>query len=342
MEPLVKHQYDLIVVGLGISGLWLSYLASSQNLKVLALDKNPQSCYLMTASNGLTRRYHPTQGADLEGSLSMFDQLQMKALQNGFNRGLEFYRKQKMTYVMDEIRGDYLKQIAQEITPEDVRHHYPRFEVSDLKKCLINRDSSGLMFCDRIVSDLKLMSLHQGCNFHYNKHAIKIAKNFVVTADGDTHTSDFVAVCTNGEGFYDKFGLTPLLVRSATLTGDCAGLPEMFTDMTKEGNGFYGQRTGELLDQYIIGMTEYKNNVQIQEYINRRFPGGRIAEMHEYLDLRKDGKLSFVCEKDQDGLYHLYSPPYRLAPLYAKDILDMMMKDKISQISENISESQKL
>lgn len=104
----------------------------------------------------------------------------------------------------------------------------------------MNKNNSGLFYCDRVTDFLKFLSIHQGCDFHYNKHVTKIAKNFVVTVDGDTHTSDHVAVCTNGEGYYDKFGLSALIVRSATLEGDCAGLPEMFTDHTKEGIGFYG------------------------------------------------------------------------------------------------------
>ena len=87
MEPLLSqartltqsgHQFDLIVVGLGISGLWLSYLASSQNLRVLGLDKNTHSCSPTTASHGFTRRFHPTQGTDLDSALSMWDDLERK------------------------------------------------------------------------------------------------------------------------------------------------------------------------------------------------------------------------------------------------------------------------
>lgn len=62
----------------------------------------------------------------------MYDDLAKKAHANGIERGMELYHKQKMTYIMDEIKGEYLKSIAKEVSPEEVRHHYPRFAVSDL------------------------------------------------------------------------------------------------------------------------------------------------------------------------------------------------------------------
>lgn len=144
------------------------------------------------------------------------------------------------------------------------------------------------------------LSRNQGCNFEFNKHAIEIKKNFVITSDGSTYTSDYVALCTNGEGYYKKFGLEPLVVKSAILEGYSAGLPEMFTDMTKEYSGFYGQRTGdnELLNQYIIGMTDYKTEEQIQDFLDHRIPGARIQEIHKYIDIRKDNKLVTICEQD--------------------------------------------
>lgn len=146
-----------------------------------------------------------------------------------------------MTYVMNEIRGDYLRQITHEKTPEEIRHLYPRFEVSDIHhKCFMNSETAGLLHCNKIIHSLNELSKNQGCDLQFNKHAIEIKKNFVITSDGATYTSDYVALCTNGEGYYKKFGLEPLVVKSVILEGDSAGLPEMFTDMTKEYNGFYG------------------------------------------------------------------------------------------------------
>lgn len=49
------------------------------------------------------------------------------------------------------------------------------------------------------------------------------------------------------------------------------------------------------------------------------------------MDLRKDGKLVSISERDQasKGVYYLFSPPYRLVPLYIEDMLKMIKEDKI-------------
>ena len=101
-----KQTYDLIVVGLGISGLYLSYMASQVSLKVLALDKNPKSGAPLTGSYGYSRRYHPTQGHDLNAALLKWSELEAA------------YGKDKllgpgpMLYMMKEIRGTYLPSIT--------------------------------------------------------------------------------------------------------------------------------------------------------------------------------------------------------------------------------------
>lgn len=69
----------------------------------------------MTASNGSTRRYHPTKGDDLDGAMKMYDELCLNAEQNyGLGEDLELDSLQNMTYFMDEIKGEYLKTVAKE------------------------------------------------------------------------------------------------------------------------------------------------------------------------------------------------------------------------------------
>ena len=56
----IKNSCDLIVVGLGIAGLYISYLASKEGKKVIGFERNPTSGDDWTGSNGSSRRYHPS------------------------------------------------------------------------------------------------------------------------------------------------------------------------------------------------------------------------------------------------------------------------------------------
>ena len=51
------HEYDAIVVGLGVSGLMITYLLSKEGKSVLAFDKESHSGTIMTGSYGQTRGY---------------------------------------------------------------------------------------------------------------------------------------------------------------------------------------------------------------------------------------------------------------------------------------------
>ena len=104
----IKKSYDLIVVGLGISGLYLSYLASQSSLRVLALDQNSSSAAPLTASNGYSRRYHPTQGHDLDAALEKWKQLEL-----AYEKGI-LLQEGSMLYMMKEVRGDFLKTFCSE------------------------------------------------------------------------------------------------------------------------------------------------------------------------------------------------------------------------------------
>lgn len=74
-----------------------------------------------------------------------------------------------------------------------------------------------------------------------------------MTDNGETYSAESIVVCTNGEGYYDHFGLTPLKVRSAQVqVEDETQLPVLFTDMD---TGFYGCKTG-VSNVYTIGSTE--------------------------------------------------------------------------------------
>lgn len=71
---------------------------------------------------------------------------------------------------------------------------------------------------------------------------------------------------------------------------------------------------------YTIGATESRTGEEFEAYIEKIFHETRgYIKLDEYVDLRKDGKLVTICEKDKEtkGIYYLFSPPYRLAPLYA-------------------------
>ncbi|CDW91297.1 UNKNOWN [Stylonychia lemnae] len=291
-------------------------------MKVLGVDQNPTSCYNMTASNGYTRRYHPTQGADLETALKMWDQLSEKT-------GVKLYERQKMSYILEEIRGEYLKSIAKEISISDFKAQYTKFNAADSLKCLMNEESAGIFYCESIKDSLMNFSISQGSELIYNQSARVLNKNQVELSDGQVLDSKAIVLCTNGEGYYDKFNLQPAELKSAIIDLDSSALPELYTDMTKDGFGFYGQVTGDGLKSYVIGMTDFKTDDQIQEYLDMRIPGAKIREIHFYIDLRRDNKLVTVCEKGKDdGLYYLFSPPYRLAPLYALEILNIIEKDK--------------
>lgn len=54
-----------------------------------------------------------------------------------------------------------------------------------------------------------------------------------------------------------------------------------------------------------------------------------MVKFDEYIDLRKDGKLVSISERDKanKGVYYLFSTPYRLVPLYIEDILKMINED---------------
>ena len=54
--------------------------------------------------------------------------------------------------------------------------------------------------------------MKQNCEFRFNTSVSKIDSNSVTTSDNEVYTGKRVAVCTNGEGFYEHFGLTSIIV----------------------------------------------------------------------------------------------------------------------------------
>ena len=105
----------------------------------------------------------------------------------------------------------------------------------------------------RIIKALHALCLNQGCIFNYSTEIRSIIPSVVETVMGDIYEAPNVAVCTNGEGYFEKFGMKRLSVK--TLHFDCSKeeLPDQFTDLME---GYYVCRDGDNLEGYKISSLE--------------------------------------------------------------------------------------
>jgi len=59
------------------------------------------------------------------------------------------------------------------------------------------------------------LSLKQGATFLYDTKVKRVNQGSIETELGHIYEADNIAICTNGEGYYEHFNLTPVKVRSA-------------------------------------------------------------------------------------------------------------------------------